>query len=134
MDTPIPFRPRRAVYVASALPNLAAARALAERLRAVGVLVTSTWHDVGATVEAERELDTAQQATIALGCLAEVDAADTFVWLHDNRGDRCGAATEYGYAIAREKDLYRVAVGDAPSVFGALAPVADVAGLVGALS
>lgn len=126
----------RVVYIASALPNAARASALADALEARGALVSSTWHDSGATVAAERELDTAQRASIALQCLREIDVCDTFVWLHGNHGERVGAAVEYGYALARGKNIYLVALSsrEAPSVFGALGPEVSESKLLEALS
>lgn len=123
-DEPVPFKVRRAVYVASALPNRDAAREFARELEAAGVLVTSTWHDTEATVAIESALSDEERAAIAETCLAEIDAADTLVWLHGNATGRRGAVVEFGYAMGRGKDIYLVSLDglELGTVFGALAP------------
>lgn len=123
-DEPVPFNVRRAVYVASALPNRDVAREFARELEALGVLVTSTWHDTEATVAIEAALCDEEKATIAETCVAEIDAADTLVWLHGNAPGRLGAVWEYGYAFAKAKDVYLVSLDglEVGTVFGALAP------------
>jgi nucleoside 2-deoxyribosyltransferase len=93
-------------------------------LAMAGVEVVSTWHESGATVEFEAELPKRQQLAIAAICLAEVDRATHFVWLHGDAEGRFGAVFEYGYAYARGIPCVCVDVTGsgqwAPSVFGTL--------------
>lgn len=128
------------VYIASALPNLPAARAWADALRAAGHEVTSTWHESEAnTVKREGSLSVDEQAEIARGCLCEVRQSQAMIWLHGNANGRVGAAVELGYAQCLAwLDITPFTVYShsldghpAPSVFGSLCePVADVNDLI----
>ena len=136
LDVPIAYRPRRSVYVAAALPQKAHASRFARQLEAAGVLVTSTWHETDATPQIEAAMPDEQRAEVAERCLQEVDAADTFVWLHGGASGRIGAIVEYGYALGRGKDVYLVPLDglEIGSVFGAISPVAAPGDVVRALA
>lgn len=125
------------IYIASALPNLSTAREWAEKLRAAGHEVTSTWHDdADNTVGRELFATVREQCAIAGNCLREVVRSDVMVWLHGNAHRRVGAAVEFGYAMANGVRVYSHSLDGqaAPSVFGALCvPVADVDDLIARL-
>lgn len=114
----------RRIYIASALHHAKAAHLLACDLAVAGVEVVSTWHEKTDTVETEAGLPKTTQLAIAEQCLAEVDQASHLVWLHGDAEGRCGAAVEFGYALARGVHCICVDLTGsqqwAPSVFGTL--------------
>lgn len=126
------------IYIASALPNLPTAREWAEKLRATGHEVTSTWHDdAGNTVDREVAESRGWRRDTAQLCLAEVACARVLVWLHGNASGRVGAAWECGAGYAMRLRLYSHSLDGqpAPSVFGTLCrPVADVDDMIARLA
>lgn len=135
-DEPVPYSVRPSVYLAASLAQKSVAAAYARGLEAVGVLVTSTWHDSDASPKLESTLTDSQRATVAEKCLAEIDAAETFVWLHGHARGRIGAIVEYGYALGKGKDTYLVPLDgwELGTVFASLSPTEPWRRVVEALS
>lgn len=87
-----------AVYVASASDNREEAQAWAERVRAAGGTVTSTWHDLPPwDREKDPDLSDEAQARTAMQCLHEIEASDVVLAIGHPR--MRGALWECGYAM-----------------------------------
>lgn len=83
------------VYVASALPLRARARAVAADLREAGIRVVSSWHAQStATVEAERRLSDEELDEIWTQCRAEIAACDWLVIIIGPETTRHGSFCE----------------------------------------
>jgi len=108
------------VYICTAAVNAPAARALAAELRAAGIVVRSTWHDVDGVEEAritEHALSDEVKRRIAARCLREIRVSRRMIVL--GHADMRGGLFEAGYAMALGLDVeWR---GPSPTLFSTVA-------------
>jgi len=94
-----------AVYIATSMLNRDRAVVLAERLRASGRTVTSTWHD-SEPEGSEDSLSDSRREFIAQTNFAGIDAAHAVVFIDH---PRCrGALVEIGYAFGRRRPIFGI--------------------------
>ena len=108
------------IYICTAAVNAHAARALAVELRAAGIVVRSTWHDVDGIEAAratEHALSDQEKHVIAAKCLREIHGSTRMIVL--GHADMRGGLFEAGYALALGLDVeWR---GTSPTLFSTVA-------------
>jgi nucleoside 2-deoxyribosyltransferase len=108
------------IYLAAAFERGEEMREVRNRLSMFGLTVTSRWIDLDTDVKPigaeELKINPGQYANSALMDLGDVYNADVMVMF--SGGGRGGRQTEFGYAIALDKQL--IIIGERENVFHAL--------------
>jgi nucleoside 2-deoxyribosyltransferase len=108
------------IYLAAAFERRAEMRETRDRLEILGHTVTSGWIDLPNDTKpigvAELKVSPGQWADFAIADLHDVYNADVLIMF--SGGGRGGRHTEFGYALALDKQL--ILIGDRENVFHAL--------------